>query len=191
MGLDLSTILAVMGTVGVGNPLSLKPSFSIGGPSPKASSVLDNLLGILGNRHFFSPSSPQVPLLTEQTGKPRGLAGSHNWIEADSSNTRDDLYVTGDASTMNMDLFLAAYNAVPRDVITMDDLAARAARRFDESVATNPYFYYGPYTGLIARNAGYVFAGRLLSNHSKEFPGGQLSAYLARPIPNTQAFGVG
>jgi len=76
---------------------------------------------------------------------------------------------------MNLDLFLAAYNSVPGDVITMDDLAARAARRFDESVASNPYFYYGPYTGLIARNAGYAFAGRLLSNHSREFPGGQLS----------------
>ena len=103
------------------------------------------------------------------------MIGSHNWIEADSSNTRDDLYVTGDASTMNMDLFLAAYNSVPGNVITMDDLAARAAKRFDESVATNPYFYYGPYTGLIARNAGYAFAGRMLSNHSKEFPGGQFS----------------
>jgi hypothetical protein len=158
MGIDLATVLAVMGTVGVGDPLSLNPGFSIGGKTPAAANVLDNLLGLLG--------------------RPRGLDGSHNWIEADSSNTRDDLYVAGDSWTMNSTLFQQAYNAVPGGddaVITLDDLFARAASRFGESVATNPYFYYGPYTGFIARNAGYIFAGRLLGNHSAMAPGGQLT----------------
>jgi hypothetical protein len=167
MGLDLITILAVMGTVGVGNPLSLNPGFSIGGESSKVSNILGNLLGLLG--------------------KPRGLDGSHNWIESDSSNTRDDLYVTGNAHTMNMDLFLEAYNAVPGNVITMDDLAARAAKRLDDSIATNPFFYYGPYTGLVARNAGYVFAGRFLGNHSKEYPGGQLSKSSTHSLPGVRS----
>lgn len=159
MGIELATVLAVMGTVGVGNPISLTPGFSIGGQPPTgsmySSNILGNLLGLLET--------------------PRGLQGSHNWIEADSSNTRDDLYVTGDAWAMNMTLFLDAYNSVPGDVITMDDIGARAAQRFEESIGINPYFYYGPYTGLVARNAGYAFAGRLLSNHSEEYPGGQLS----------------
>jgi hypothetical protein len=48
MGVDLITILAVMGTVGVGNPLSLNPGFSIGGKSPKADNLLGNFLGLLG-----------------------------------------------------------------------------------------------------------------------------------------------
>lgn len=48
MGVDLATLLSVMGTVGVGNPLSLTPSFSIGGVSSKVSNILDNLLGLLG-----------------------------------------------------------------------------------------------------------------------------------------------
>ncbi len=48
MGLDLITILAIMGTVGVGDPLSLTPGFSIGGPSKKVSNVLGNLFGLLG-----------------------------------------------------------------------------------------------------------------------------------------------
>lgn len=159
MSIELATVLAIMGTVGVGNPISLTPGFSIGGqPSSDSiysSSILGNLLGLL------------------QT--PRGLQGSHNWIEGDSSNTRDDLYVTGNAWTMNMTLFLDAYNSVEGDTITMDDIGARAAQRIEESIGNNPYFYYGPYTGLVARNAGYAFAGRLLSNHSDEYPGGQLS----------------
>ncbi|KAI3393294.1 hypothetical protein diail_4476 [Diaporthe ilicicola] len=159
MGIELTTVLAIMGTVGVGNPISLDPGFSIGGAPPDegifSSNILGDLFGLLG--------------------KPRGLGGSHNWIEGDSSNTRDDLYVTGDASTMNMTLFKMAYNSVEGDVITMEDIGNRAAERFQESISINPYFYYGPYTGLIARNAGYAFAGRILSNHSEEFPEGQLT----------------
>ncbi|KAH0280839.1 Cloroperoxidase, partial [Aureobasidium melanogenum] len=156
MGIELITVLAVMGTVGVGNPLSLNPGFSIGGKSQKSNNILGNLLGLLGT--------------------PRGLNGAHNWIESDSSNTRDDLYVTGDASTMNMTLFLEAYNSSDDGVLTMDDIGARAAKRFQESISTNPNFYYGPYTGMIARNAGYAFTGRILSNHTKENPmGGHLT----------------
>jgi hypothetical protein len=97
--------------------------------------------------------------------------------------TRDDLYVTGDAWTLNLTLFQMAYDSVKGDVFNMDDLAKRAAERFEESIGINPYFYYGPYTGLIARNAGIIFAGRFLSNHSKEFPqGGHLSMYLLPPL---------
>ncbi|KAI0148661.1 Chloroperoxidase [Xylariaceae sp. FL1272] len=158
MGIDLITILAVMGTVGVGNPLSLNPGFSIGGSSAKSNNILNNLLGLLGT--------------------PRGLHGAHNWIESDSSNTRDDLYLTNNAWTMNMTLFLEAYNTLEAPT-SMDDLAARAAKRFDDSVATNPYFYYGPYTGMIARNAGYAFAGRILSNHTTEHPRG---GYLTKEV---------
>lgn len=157
MGVDLATILSVMGTAGVGNPLSLDPGFSIGGESRKSHNLLGNLLGLLGT--------------------PRGLDGSHNWIEADSSNTRDDLYVTGDASTMNMDLFMEVYESMEKP-LSMEDIGNRAAERLGVSIATNPEFYYGPYTGFVVRNAGYAFAGRLLSNHSKEYPrGGQLGKF--------------
>ena len=48
MGLDLGTVLATMGTVWVGDPISLDPSFSIGGQSPAVSNLLDNVLGLLG-----------------------------------------------------------------------------------------------------------------------------------------------
>jgi hypothetical protein len=47
MGADLASLLAILGTIEVGNPLSLNPGFSIGGRTSKASNILDNLLGLL------------------------------------------------------------------------------------------------------------------------------------------------
>lgn len=63
------------------------------------------------------------------------------------------------------------YNSID-GALSMEDVGDRAAQRLDESIATNPLFYYGPYTGLIVRNAGFLFGARLLSNHSEEFPRG-------------------
>ncbi|OJD18597.1 hypothetical protein AJ78_01368 [Emergomyces pasteurianus Ep9510] len=158
MGLDLATILGVMGTVWVGNPISLAPGFSIGGPTNRSENILHDLLGLIGT--------------------PQGLIGSHNLIESDSSNTRDDLYSTGNAHTLRMDKFMGFYNMSrehPVGDYNMDVMARRAADRFQESKFENPYFYYGPFTGLISRNAGYIFPGRLFRNHSRENPEGTLT----------------
>lgn len=156
MGLDLATILSVMGTVFVGNPLSLNPGFSIGGPASGAQNILGNVFGLLGT--------------------PRGLNGSHNIIEGDSSNTRGDLYVMGDASTMVLEQFRSFYDMSTEDGdYNFDLFTDRAAIRFHESLSSNPNFYYGPFTGMIARNAGYLFACRMFANYSVENPGGTLS----------------
>lgn len=164
MGVDLSTILAVMGTVFVGNPLSLNPGFSIGYESPESQNLLGNVLGLLGT--------------------PRGLNGSHNIIEGDSSNTRADLYMGGDASTLQLDLFQDFYDMSPGEGdYNMDLFAKRASLRFNETVSTNPNFYYGPFTGMIARNAGYLFAGRMFANYSQEnITDGHLSKSTLRSI---------
>lgn len=108
-------------------------------------------------------------------GDPQGLAGSHNFIEADSSNTRDDLYVTGNNYALNMEKFMSWYNMSVDGTFDMNLMAKRAKIRFEETIQTNPNFYYGPVTGLIARNAGYIFPGRLFRNHSHENPEGILS----------------
>ncbi|GME23664.1 oxidase [Neofusicoccum parvum] len=158
MGIELSLILGIMGTVWTGNPLSLDPGFSIGGTTSGDGSdnILGNLVGLLGD--------------------PRGLQGSHNWIESDSSLTRNDIYVTGDAWTMNMTLFEDFYNRADENgVLSMDELSDQAARRWEYSVAHNPNFYYGPVTGMVSRNAGYFFLGRLLANHTEEHPDGILT----------------
>lgn len=158
MGIELATVLAVMGTVFVGNPLSLNPGFSIGATASGAQNILDNLVGLLGT--------------------PRGLNGSHNIIEGDSSMTRADLYMGGDASTMVMQQFQDLYDMSSGEGnYDFDVFAERASIRFDETVATNPNFYYGPFTGMIARNAGYLFACRMFANHSSENPEGILSQF--------------
>jgi hypothetical protein len=48
MGLDLAGALAIMGTVFVGNPLSLTPGFSIGGATGSVENLLGNVFGLLG-----------------------------------------------------------------------------------------------------------------------------------------------
>lgn len=106
------------------------------------------------------------------------MIASHNFIEADSSNTRDDLYVTGNNYKLNMDKFMEWYNMSEDGTFSMDLMAKRAKIRFDQTVQTNPNFYYGPVTGVIARSAGYIFPGRIFRNHSVENPDGVLSKSL-------------
>lgn len=69
------------------------------------------------------------------------------------------------------------YNMSPTEEgdYSFDVFAKRANTRFAETVARNPNFYYGPFTGLIARNAGFTFPARLFANHSWENPEGTLS----------------
>lgn len=60
---------------------------------------------------------------------------------------------------------------------TMDTIADFSAKRFDEAIGENPYFFYGPYTGLIARNAGMLFIFRLMADHSVGGVEGVLSEF--------------
>jgi hypothetical protein len=124
MDVGLATILSVMGTVHSGDPLSLTPGFSIDGYSSKVRNILGNLLGLLG--------------------QPRGIGKAHNWLEADASLTRDDLYVTGDASTLNLDKFMALYNRADEDgVISEDSFLEHSLDGLHECIANNPYCWYG------------------------------------------------
>jgi hypothetical protein len=60
MGIDTALVLGVYGTVLGGNPVSLTPGVSMGGPSnaPEAQNLLGNLLGLLGrpyaSRQYFA-----------------------------------------------------------------------------------------------------------------------------------------
>ena len=47
MGADVALLLSTLGVIDVGNPVSLNPSFSIGGKSADVSNLLDNVLGVL------------------------------------------------------------------------------------------------------------------------------------------------
>ncbi|KAK5112245.1 hypothetical protein LTR62_004406 [Meristemomyces frigidus] len=60
-------------------------------------------------------------------------------------------------------------------VASFDSMGEFAAARFQQSISSNPHFFYGPFTGLVGRNAGYAFISRFFANHSSVTPLGQLN----------------
>jgi hypothetical protein len=56
-----------------------------------------------------------------------------------------------------------------------DKLIDFRVARFNDSLTTNPYFFYGPFAGILVAPAGYSFPPRMMANHSAEFPDGMLS----------------
>jgi hypothetical protein len=140
MGADLGAFLAVFGAAVDGN----LATWSIGGPDPRVSTPL-NLLG-----------------------QPQGISGSHNKYEADASPTRGDLYVYGILFTLSIIFFHAnAYSlgqdyelivsrfqrlydlGKAKDDYNLQTLTDLRAIVFQESIDTNPYFFNGPFPGLL------------------------------------------
>lgn len=79
---------------------------------------------------------------------------------------------------MNLANFETLYDMIPEDsgeFFTLDTLIDFAAIRFNDSISTNPYFYYGPVSGTIARNTGFCFVANLMANYSSGKP--ELSEY--------------
>ena len=74
-----------------------------------------------------------------------------------------------------MDMFKDVYDSSATDHFTFEQTGQTMVDIFERSKAKNPYFYYGPFTGLIVRNSGYAFACCLMSNHTAENPDGILS----------------
>jgi len=105
-----------------GNPLSLNPGWSIGGPPTVASG--QNLLGLLGT--------------------PQGISGSHNKYETDTSPTRGDLYQYGNDYALQVSQFQTLFDLQP-DAGTanynMEVLAQERQITFERSVSENPYFW--------------------------------------------------
>jgi hypothetical protein len=48
------------------------------------------------------------------------------------------------------------------------------ASRFQQSINNNPYFFNGPFTGVLVQPAAYTFIYRFMSNKSAEYPEGYL-----------------
>lgn len=145
MGTDLAAFLSVLGAAIDGD----LTSWSIGG-TPGA--------GIGG------------PL----SSKGNGLSGSHNKYEGDASPTRPDLYEAGNNYKTVGEQFQQMIDASPGSV-TIDSLTAFRSQRFDTQVANNPYFFNGPFSGVLVQPAAYTFIFRFMANHSDEHPRGYLS----------------
>lgn len=48
------------------------------------------------------------------------------------------------------------------------------ASRFQQSIANNPYFFNGPFTGVLVQPAAYTFVYRFMANKSAAYPEGYL-----------------
>lgn len=147
-----------------GNPLSLNPGLSIGGIPPlQDQNLLGNLLGLLGT--------------------PDGLTGSHNKYETDTSPTRGDLYQYGNDYLLQVSQFETMFDLQPDPATANYDMAVMAQLRkitFERSIANNPYFYYGVFTGMEVSNAAHSFIYRFFANHTIAHPEGILNQDLLK-----------
>jgi hypothetical protein len=147
MGPDLALFLSVLGAVIDSGDLT---SWSMGGTPP-----------------------PGVGPAAAQNG--HGLSGSHNKYENDISPTRPDLYETGNNYITQANQFQDLINASPGGFVTLDSLTLYRSQRYDRQLANNPYFFNGPFTGLLVQPAAFTFIYRFMANHTAEEPLGVLS----------------
>ncbi|KAF2754760.1 Cloroperoxidase [Pseudovirgaria hyperparasitica] len=132
VGYDLAVLLAVLGlTTTDGDAVTMK--LSIGCDATNRTSV--------------------APLLT---GSQPGLDG-HNKFEADSSLTRNDFFTHGgDNFKMNATLF-SMMTDTTGGLYNLENLALYRAQRYDQSVAENPNFYFGPFSLLLFGAASFLY----------------------------------
>ncbi|KAM3423815.1 hypothetical protein BST61_g1214 [Cercospora zeina] len=103
-----------------------------------------------------------------------GLIGSHNKYETDASPVRPDLYQAGN----NWQVVLSQFEemiAFSPGSLTLDSLTNFRSHRFDTQIASNPYFFNGPFAGVAVQPAAYTFIFRFMANHSEADPTGFLS----------------
>lgn len=62
----------------------------------------------------------------------------------------------------------------PNGIIDLNSLTAFRSQRFDDQVSSNPFFFNGPFTGVLVQPAAYTFIYRFMANHSVESPHGEL-----------------
>ncbi|KAH3920339.1 hypothetical protein HBI56_068800 [Parastagonospora nodorum] len=146
MGANLALFLSVLGGALDGDVLN----WSMGGTPSLAQG---GVTGILGN----------------------GLTGSHNKYEGDASPTRPDLYQAGNNYKCVTEQFQDLINHSPGGVVTLDSLTSFRSDRFDAQKKSNPYFFNGPFSGVLVQPAAYTFIYRFMANHSAENPIGELS----------------
>ncbi|KAF2133984.1 Cloroperoxidase [Dothidotthia symphoricarpi CBS 119687] len=104
-----------------------------------------------------------------------GLVGSHNKYEGDASPTRPDLYQVGNNYKTVTQQFQELIDYSPGGVVTLESLTSFRSHRFDTQIANNPYFFNGPFSGVLVQPAAYTFIFRFMANHSAENPTGLLS----------------
>ncbi|CAK4025800.1 Aromatic peroxygenase [Lecanosticta acicola] len=152
MSPELAAALAAYGIIFDGDPVA--GTWSIGGPQ-QTNQLTKGLLG-----------------------QGQGISWSHNIYEGDSSIGRRDAYINnGDAHSLDVTRFAAAYAATDSRYpgrYTLDSFAQNFDEKAKESVATNPYYFTGPFSTTVVSPAAYNFVINFMSNHSAEEPNGYL-----------------
>lgn len=134
-----------------------------------------------GNLESYSIgfSSREMPVVSGLLGTPQGLGGSHNKYENDASPIRGDLFKYGNSYKNQVSLFnqFLETHDEPENKVNYDipTITRYRKARFENSIATNPYFFNGPFSGFIASTAAYTFMYRFMANKSEEFPEGRLN----------------
>ncbi|KAG9125084.1 hypothetical protein FRC07_009049 [Ceratobasidium sp. 392] len=122
----------------------------------------------IGGRPVGDHLSPPLSLV-------KGISGTHNRFECDSSPTRGDAYINnGDATTMQMERFKALYELQPEGPSSNYNLEVWTKHRrnsYNYSINENPH-YFNPPLGIIVSQAAHVLPAALMSNHSAEAPDG-------------------
>jgi len=134
VGYDLAVLLAVLGIQADGDVVTTK--LSIGCDATSRTALL--------------------PLL----GRQPGLNG-HNKFEGDTSLTRTDYFLNnGDNFSFNGSLFAemkSFADTVSGGKFDLDALAAYRGKRYDESLATNGNFFFGPLSLLLYGAASFLY----------------------------------
>jgi hypothetical protein len=85
---------------------------------------------------------------------------------------------SGNNCKLQVPLFQQYYDALVENVPSStqyDNLLDFRVSRFNDSLTTNGYFFFGPFAGILVAPAGFSFPVRMMANHSDEFPTGMLS----------------
>ncbi|KAF7196971.1 Dothistromin biosynthesis peroxidase dotB [Pseudocercospora fuligena] len=105
---------------------------------------------------------------------PKGIVGTHNKYEGDSSIVRGDAYLNnGNVGVVQWHSWNNLMKLADGG-LTLDEATAQSNFVTQYSVNNNPYYFSGPFSGLVAP-AAHNFVANFMSNHSAEQPGGYLS----------------
>lgn len=88
---------------------------------------------------------------------------------------------SGDGYSLQVDRFQQLWDLGKEDDnYDLPAITQGRVNQFQHSVETNPYFFYAPFSGMIANPAAWVFIYRLFGNKSEEYPEGRTTGDLLK-----------
>lgn len=88
---------------------------------------------------------------------------------------RTDRFLSGNDYLLQLSQFEQLYRmGAADDSYDLPMLTDFRASRFNQSIANNPYFFNGPFPGVLVQPAAYTFIYRFMANKSAEYPEGRL-----------------